>query len=200
MDRLAIVSKICLDRRFLEIKSENENLSREIQNLRAANTQLKLDVFWNRYSYDIIKDRMLFGNFSNLLTGPRCTCRDCKTLGRLDEAHTVDETIQNCRFKSWIDKLVQSCNMTVKFIFYGPDTCLSDHAYDAHFVVYFKDDWDFFTYGHKLTQATSVACNELQKLHDLFKCIYCSPYDPLLHDCSDYSQCQCPECVIRALP
>jgi len=197
MDRLALISKIFLDNRFLELKSENSNLTQQVQQLKAAHTKLKLDVFWYRYSSDVLKDRMIFGNFSNEQTGPRCTCRDCKELGRLDDTHPVDETIQACRFKPWIDQLVESCSMTVKFIFYGPEPLPPDHVYDydAHFIVYFKDNWDFFIYGHKLTQATSVSCREIQKLFQLLKGIYCNlPFDPRLPDYPDYNQCTCPEC------
>ena len=161
VDRLAVVSRIMLDQRFLELRAENETLRSEIRHL-------NLSLFWCRYSPDNMKARMIFGNFWNAETGPKCTCLACKELKRLRYYHVVDPTIETCRFKPWVDQLVRDCGLTVKYIFYDRPV-IERECYDTHIIVYFKDNWDLFTYGHKLRAATSVDDPELRKLEQLYR-------------------------------
>ena len=187
LDRLSLVSKILLDRRFLEIKSENEKLRQEIE-------QLKLEVFWYKFSTKNLKKQMRFGNYWNKDSGPRCGCVLCYELGRLDSIQRLDESIQVCKFNPWMaQKVFEECGLTCTHykIHNSTDENPSGnsqpifHRYyydDAHLVVSDDGEWRFVDYGDKLLKATSIECPELKKLAKLFDVLRGTTFYSLSND------------------
>ena len=102
VDRLALVSKIMLDQRFLELKRENE--------------RLKLSLFWVDHSINTLKHLTNYAN--NRAGGPRCFCRCCVRAKRyrpsiLDGYDDEDSIVERaCRFGPWFEKMLQEHGLT----------------------------------------------------------------------------------------
>ena len=95
VDRLALVSKVLLDTRFLELKRENERLT--------------LSLFWIDHSINTLKKLMAYAN--NHGVGPRCRCRCCLCAKRcVPHWHSYDDGRINddpCRFGPWFETILQ---------------------------------------------------------------------------------------------
>ena len=158
VDKLALVSKIILDQRVLELRRENE--------------ELKLKLFWKDHSQLELKTAMANGNnFSP--SAPKCTCLPCTVSGRLDADVESDNTY-DCRFKPWFEQKLNDCDMTV-----GHDASLRiDHDLicpingvidcDCHLVNFARGDWVWVSYGKRVWAAKTTSDPELQKLQQLF--------------------------------
>ena len=146
VDKLALVSKIILDQRVLELRSENE--------------ELKLKLFWKDHNKSSLKEAMANGN-NYCPSAPKCTCLSCVVSGRIEE-EVESEDAGDCRFKPWFEQKLNDCGMTV-----GHDASLRiDNSLidavngvidcDCHFVNFARCDWFFFSYGKKLWAAKTT--------------------------------------------
>jgi hypothetical protein len=165
LDRLALVSRLLLDQRVLELRRENE--------------ALRLQLFWKDHGRNQLAQLMIQANRAV----PGCTCIACSVSGRIDDGETVSFTRQ-CAFKPWFEArlaasglnthavgLPASPTRTVLAAAAGrhDTTQLYDGA-DAHFHhVDGRDDWaDSWTYGVRLWGARDARDAELLKLERLF--------------------------------
>jgi hypothetical protein len=152
VERLTLVSKVLLDSRLCELKSENE--------------ALRLQVFALQHSFDHLAQRMQWANCSH--SGPWCTCHDCLQSGRFHPEYAgpgIDRCVFQCTFKPFFERLVAQCNMSVGYRETDTDThflCL-DSPLAPH------ELWHSWHYGTKLafTHASSKA--DLAKLQQLFQ-------------------------------
>jgi len=170
VDRLALVSKILLDQRFLELKRENERLT--------------LILFWIDHSINTLKKLMFRAN--NREGGPRCRCRCCIRAKR--RWHTIldgydDEPEDTeCKFGPWFEKIVQEHGLS--FTASGEDDnpfpCEADREsypmpdVDVHFLLFPSEcvsvtSWCLWVYGAKLWKAQTTQDPGLLKLSALFK-------------------------------
>jgi hypothetical protein len=178
MDRLALVSKILLDSRFLELKRENE--------------RLKLRLFWVDHSIDTLKKMMGLAN--NRRAGPRCRCRICVRTKRYHpnflDSYDDENGVEACKFGPWFEKLVQqhglsfaSCENDDEHLF-----CVNDREFypkpevNLHFLLIAYDKtpvttWYSWVYRAKLWHAQTTQDPELLKLTALFKTLD-GMYDP----------------------
>jgi hypothetical protein len=170
VDRLALVSKVLLDVRFLELKRENE--------------RLKLSLFWVDHGISVLRRFMGFAN--NRASGPRCRCSGCMRARRsrptILDRYDDEETEQACRFGPWFEKMLQEHGMT--FACSGRDgkhfPCEADREHypmpevNVHFLIFASEDesasaWCTWVYGAKLWKAQTTEDAELVKLAALFK-------------------------------
>ena len=184
VDRLALVSKVLLDSRFLELKRENE--------------RLKLSLFWVDHSINTLKKWMSYAN--RRAAGPRCRCRMCTRSKRYYPSYDDDCLDEACKFGPWFEKIVQQHGLG--FESSGKDKehfpCDSDlECYpkpDAgvHFLLFPIDHvpvttWYTWVYGSKLWNAQTTEDPELLNLTALFKTLYEIFNDNCLVDDSDTS-------------
>ena len=177
VDRLALVSKVLLDVRFLELKRENE--------------RLKLSLFWVDHGISALRRFMCLAN--NRASGPRCRCSGCMRARRsrptILDGYDDEETEQACRFGPWFEEIVRKHGLSFKAS--GRDDkhhlpCQVDRQsywrpdVDVHFLVFPSQDqsasaWCTWVYGAKLWKAQTTEDAELVKLAALFKSMR---YDP----------------------
>lgn len=161
VERLALVSKVLLDTRLCELKSENE--------------QLRLQVFWLQHSLDNLSQRMQWANCSH--NGPFCTCHDCLQSGRFHPAYAgpgIDRCVYKCLFKPFFEQLIAQCGMSVGYREADTDThfrCLQSNACPLV-------SWQSWQYGSKLTSAHSSTNADLRKLQQLFQLMDDLPRSP----------------------
>ena len=182
VDRLAMVSKILLDQRFLELKRENERLT--------------LMLFWVDHGEDTLRKLMSYAN--NKPGGPRCRCRHCASAKRYRPmySHGNEEYNKECMFGSWFEQKVQEHGLS--FASTGKD---SHFARDAdresgtmpaggvHFLLVPNEQapvasWYKWEYGAKLRDAQTTQDPGLLKLTALFQSLGEEP-DWLLADPDD---------------
>jgi hypothetical protein len=173
VDRLAVVSKVLLDQRFLELKRENE--------------RLKLSLFWVDHSINSLKKLMARANeWSRSL---RCRCRSCRTRSCIHNkrcTHSIldgyDDEVEDkdCRFRPWFEEQVREHGLSVERsgeAFTGGFDRESYHRpnVDAHFLLveseyaWAYNCWNNWVYGAKLWKAQTTQDAELLKLTALFK-------------------------------
>jgi len=165
LDRLALVSRLILDQRVLELRRENEFL--------------RLQQFWKDHSRNQLVQLMVEAN--RAITN--CTCMACGVSGRIDDGEAVSFTRQ-CVFKPWFEARLAASGLNTHVVGLpasSTSTVLSSGAgkhdvtrlfdgADAHFHhVDGRDDWaDSWTYGVRLWGAKDVRDEELLKLERLF--------------------------------
>lgn len=176
VDRLALVSKVLLDVRFLELKRENE--------------RLKLSLFWVDHSIDRLKK--LMGCANERESGPRCRCRLCVRYKRYHPniLDGYDDEIEDeaCKFGPWLEKVLQEHGLGFTSIDHDDDSlfCDGDREYyprpdvNVHFISLASANvpattWCSFIYGAKLWKAQTTQDPELLKLRTLFKTIRSAP-------------------------
>jgi len=160
IDRLAVVSRILLDERVIELRQENE--------------RLKLEVFWRDNSLFRLRRAMAIANCEQM----KCMCDGCVIVGRTHSPYEdlrVDPNanINICRFAPWFyaqllvhgfvvsdDDSDQSHHTPDSF---GPLTRNECFDQDCHFV---KLHFDKPVFGERLWKAKSVNDPELLKLSD----------------------------------
>ena len=182
VDRLALVSKILLDQRFLELKRENERLT--------------LSLFWVDHSINTLKK--LTARANNRAGGPRCRCRHCVRAQRYWPyySHGCDEYDKECKFGPWFEKIVQEHGLS--FASSGKDIhfpCDVDRESNpmppdsVHFLLFPNEQapvtsWYSWGYGAKLCQAQTTQDPALLKLTALFQTLGGEP-DWLVVDADD---------------
>jgi len=161
VDRLAVVCKVLLDTRVLELRRENE--------------ALKLRLFWKEHGPEQLKAAMRLAN--GLAGGPGCGCLGCKVGGRNELAFSNVAGKDACAFKAWFEAILKELDMDVAVSLpaaavwvhvkeVDPDRSLLDDG--VHFTNLGADDWVAWTYGSRLWKAASVSDPELAKLQRLF--------------------------------
>ena len=165
IDKLALVTKVLMDRRFLEMKEENE--------------VLKLKVFWQKHK---IKKLIFAMDAGNSVCGPACKCESCFDSELTGELDFKDIEQRTCGFKPWFDAKVIACGLTIgghtgELNAAGHVSCTSGPVYDYDYHILSWDyenrlTWTGTTYGAKLWKAKSVSDPEIKKLVALFKSIY----------------------------
>ena len=186
VDRLAVVSKILLDARFLELKRENERLT--------------LSLFWIDHSVNTLRHLTNYAN--NKRGGPRCHCRCCVRANRYrpcildgydDEIGDRDD---ECRFGPWFEKTVQEHGLSFASSSdnniwpCGVDReCNPMPDVHAHFVLFPTQrapatSWGTWVYGAKLWKAQTTQDAGLLQLTALFKTLSDDPDSQLVirHD------------------
>lgn len=158
LERLALVSKVFVDTRLLELKRENE--------------RLKLELFWRTYSERILHEELYKFHSTRKLV--HCWCVSCVKHGRshLDQDETeyyaalpVSQTrrCKPCQYRAWFEEFIKDMDMEFT---YG-----ADYGVDAvHFR--FMDagagHW-FWVYASRLYKSRSVTDPDLRKLEWIFE-------------------------------
>jgi hypothetical protein len=97
VDRLAVVCKVLLDTRVLELRRENE--------------ALKLRLFWKEHGPEQLKAAMRMANAA--AGGPGCGCLGCKVGGRNELAFSNVAGKDACAFKAWFEAILKELDMDV---------------------------------------------------------------------------------------
>ena len=157
-DRLALVSKVFMDKRFLELRRENECL--------------KLELFWKTYNVDMLRKELYETHtVCNLFF---CNCVSCVTNGRMldmDDDPVMAEHFAGlprcteCAYKEWFLDFIKEMHMEYR---YDDSEYWTDSGY---FEMYGLKNWSF-GYGSYLVDARSVCDPELRKLEWMFKILY----------------------------
>jgi hypothetical protein len=165
VDRLAVVSRILLDQRVID-------LHREIE-------RLKLEVFWRDNSLFRLNQAMGVANLKHV----KCMCFICGMLGRTrlmdEDTETDTRGAMPCKFVPWLDDQLS----LLGFIVLKADRHSDHHAHvmptsskpltmndcmysDSHF---FKlgPDGSSYAFGERLWMARSSKDPTLQKLAEL---------------------------------
>jgi hypothetical protein len=151
VDRLALVAKILLDVRFLELKRENESL--------------KLRLFW--FDHCLLTLRKMLQIANNSAGGPKCRCASCVFTKRY-EPDILDgyEDEHACKFQPWFEQLLQKHGMSFRD---ASELAFHDNV---HFHVFSSNNArNQWVYGGKLCNAHSTADPELVKLAALFEAL-----------------------------
>ena len=168
MDRLALVSKVLMDSRCLELKRENE--------------RLKLRLFWIDHSINMLKKLMFYAN--NRRSGPWCRCRTCMCTKRYYPSYADDCLDEARKFGPWFERIVQEHGL----VFASSSNnehfpCDPDPEYypkpdaSVHFLLFPFDHapvttWYSWVYGSKLWKAQTTQDPQLLKLTALFKTLH----------------------------
>ena len=175
VDRLALVSKVLLDQRFLELKRENEDL--------------KLRLFWVDHSINALKKFMCWAN--NRASGPRCRCSSCLRAKRsrpsILDGYDDEAEEGACKFGPWFEEILQQHGLS--FAVSDGDACACceiDREFypkpdvKVHFLLIASKHvpataWANWVYGAKVWKAETTQDAELLKLKALFDSVR---YDP----------------------
>jgi hypothetical protein len=137
VDRLAVVCKVLLDTRVLELRRENE--------------ALKLRLFWKEHGPE-----QLMRLANGAAGGPGCGCLGCKVSGRgeLEFSNVAGTKGEGCAFKAWFEQTLRELDMDVAVSLpaaavwvhvkeVDPDRALLDDG--VHFTNLGADDWVAWT-------------------------------------------------------
>jgi hypothetical protein len=159
--KLALVSKLLLDKEVIHLRQENE--------------ALRLKLFWKEHNRSELRDRMREANQAH--EGPRCTCLSCAVSGRKEDEEETLPWGAACKFKPWFEELLTQCGLTTETGVQIEQEPIGSHMsvpdgnmvydVDAHFHHLTRDDWFTWTYGARLWKARSADDPELAKLHAL---------------------------------
>ena len=162
LDKLALVSKVLLDQRVIELRREVE--------------ELRLRLFWKDHSKQRLEKLMGQAN-SYGDNAPKCVCLACGMKGRIEDEDMGDAVSTSCTFAPWFKERLVQCGLT-----FQPMTAdisgtslgrpwmmegVEVFDVDVHFLLATDDLLGFF-YGTKLYDANSTKDPELQKLAALF--------------------------------
>ena len=159
--KLALVSKILLDREVLHLRQENE--------------RLRLQLFWKDHARSHLQELMREANQAE--EGPRCKCWSCAVSGRIEEGAQPGEAA--CKFKEFFEARMAQCGLTAVTGVRIDQNPVGSHMsmddgnqvynnVDAHFHHLTRDDWWVWTYGARLWKCQSADDPELAKLKALF--------------------------------
>jgi len=169
VDRLALVSKILLDQRFLELKRENERLT--------------LMLFWVDHGMRTLRKLMSHAN-NTRAGGPRCRCRHCARAERYWPmySHGNNDGYEECRFGPWFEQTLQEHGLS----FAASGTMPPG---GVHFLLVPTEQapvtsWCTWEYGAKLRDAQTTQDPGLLSLTALFQSLGEEP-DWLLADPND---------------
>ena len=153
LDRMALVSKIMLDQRVIDLRKENDTL--------------RLELFWHTHTPRQLRLEM---RRANMLGPIRCSCYHCISACRTDEVMITDMMTSRhdpCAFNAWFYRLLADLGMT-----YIPDSekePTTDHDdVDAHLLISGDKIWANWVYGARLRKARTMDDPEVNKLKRLF--------------------------------
>jgi hypothetical protein len=157
--KLALVSKLLLDKEVLHLRQENE--------------ALRLQLFWKDHNCSQLASLMEEANQAS--EGPQCACWSCSVKGRKRRNQETLPRGAPCTFKPWFEALLNECGLTMATgDWIGQQLRIGAHMAmngvydgDAHFLQVMRDDWYSWTYGARLWKAQSAEDPELAKLHAL---------------------------------
>jgi hypothetical protein len=156
--KLALVSKLLLDKEVIQLRRENENL--------------RLLLFWKDHNVQRLKEMMASANQSD--NGPKCYCNVCAVTGRMGE--DASEQRMDCLFKLWFESLLDQCGLIAVYhtnydqgVKHDCDGWRRVHDVNTHFHHLIRGDWFMWTYGALLWKAKTADDPELAKLHALFQ-------------------------------
>lgn len=153
LDRLALVSKLLLDRQVLELRRENE--------------ALRLRLFWQDHCVENLLRLMRFANTN----GPDCVCSACAHTRCLIPVFFLPGLdADQCTFKPWFERMLRSHGLEAAVLLTEPE-----HPIDAHILHIHPEipgPWVHVAYGARLLSATSERDPELAKLSRLFKALH----------------------------
>jgi hypothetical protein len=158
--KLALVSKILLDREVLHLRQENE--------------LLRLQLFWKDHCRSHLSELMCQANQAD--QGPQCRCLSCAVSGRMDDEEETLPLGAACKFKDWFEDLLTQCGLSTETGVQigqepiGSQMCDENMVYDvdAHFHHLTRSDWYTWTYGARLWKSQSANSPEIAKLRALF--------------------------------
>ena len=159
IDKLALVTKVLMDRRFLELKEENEFL--------------KLKMFWHTHNIKKLNKAMIEGN----LYVSQCKCENCCYQGRAGHILKTETEDRVCGFKPWFEEMIIGCGLTIGDCsgqpIYAGLPHMDDVVYDNDYHILNEYHghcpiWSGTAYGGKLWKAKSVSDPELKKIAALF--------------------------------
>ena len=169
LDPLALVSKLLLDQRVIELRQEVEHL--------------RLRLFWKDHSMPRLVRLMAQAN-SYGDNAPKCACSACVGQGRIEDLDVYRNRVSGapCSFAPWFKERLAQCGLTFQTIsaaigyqasLVGRPKFLEGYEVfdvDVHLLLGHDDQLCLF-YGTKLSNAKSVKDPALQKLAALFKAL-----------------------------
>ena len=134
LDKLITVSKVFMDARVAELRTENE--------------KLRLQLFWKDYNVQSLAEVMRTAN--NWAKSPKCNCLGCAVSGRMDGDVEADNT-RVCTYVPWFEEKIAECGLTFGYPLrtsthhrHMSDTWGAVYDVDCHFVKLGRGDWVFF--------------------------------------------------------
>jgi hypothetical protein len=159
VDMLAVASKAFMDKRFLELKNENE--------------RLKLERFWKSYGPEqFIKQLSSFHWRSCLF---HCGCVSCVEHNRFEPPapHLVDQNMVEWTATAYANERWEYCRYLPWFREFLDDIEDDFGELDiGHIHICGTKHW-FWRYGSKFSNARSVADPNLRTLEAIFDALYC---------------------------
>ena len=164
LDRLVTVSKLFMDARVAELRSENE--------------MLRLQLFWKDHTPE--KFRTFIGKAMMGANSPKCGCFRCFCISKkIPRAPGPGP----CKFIPWLESTIAACGMTSGRGDSGEMEFRMDHmdgdmVYRTEVHVVFDMGIDGCSYGAKLWKVKLVddpALQKLDKLFEVLKLAYSSP-------------------------
>ena len=164
LDKLALVSKVLLDQRVIELRREVE--------------ELRLRLFWKDHSMQRLEKLMAQAN-SYGDNAPKCVCFACGGKGRIRDEDMGDVVVSaSCTFTPWFKERLVQCGLTFQPMT-AAISCTSlgrplrmgggeVYDVDVHLLLFRDDELFKLSYGTKLYDAKSAKDPELQKLAALF--------------------------------
>jgi hypothetical protein len=96
--KLALVSKVLMDKEVLHLRQENE--------------ALRLQLFWKDHNWSQLRNLMSEANQAS--DAPQCSCWSCNVTGRKRDNQDTLPRGAPCRFKPWFAALLTECGLTTE--------------------------------------------------------------------------------------
>ena len=171
LDKMALVSKILLDQRVVELRGEVE--------------KLRLALFWERHNSYVLNQAMMDRNYGIRRVCMCTTCLENRTylygLGQ-EDWQTVKKGGEGtvCKFKPYFMNLAEIIGITLHFwepyqqIGFLHSSCLlyssSFYDVDCHLVMD-RDTCRCIGFGQRLYQCRNETDREMQRLNILLSCL-----------------------------
>jgi hypothetical protein len=154
VERLALVCRVLLDARLLELCRENEAL--KLAQKRKTDA-LKVQVFWLQHDDLKLKQHLAWANDCD--TGPSCCCAGCYWNGRFDYADdpkTIEAGV-TCTFLPWFESVIVDFGLTSS----------PGHGHEAttHFALHDDGEIEFARW---LLGIATCGHPDQRKVHELF--------------------------------
>ena len=101
LDKLALVSKLLLDERVVELRNENERLRKEFEDFKLKHATVV-------YTEIRLITRMEFANLEN----PDCRCNRCP---HINEEEFQGSPELECEFFPWFETMLTKCGLKMQF-------------------------------------------------------------------------------------
>jgi hypothetical protein len=156
----------------------------EVIALRKEVEELKLSLFWTKYSTEKLDSAIKDGNVAMPDMPRNCNCKNCREFGRfcMDGSFGDDNPNEVCAWRPLFEAKLAELGIgfsdrpdSPQWLIHecAPEFCDEAIDCDTHIVNLYN--WVRFTYGSKLFKATTVNDPELQKLVALFEWLLVPP-------------------------